>query len=228
MQNNLNSRTVKLAKMALMLAIAVICSLWNFFIIPAAPFLKFEISDIPILIAAFAFGPIPGLVVGVLSILIHDLMIGPESGPYGMIMHIIAVAVITLVAGFIYKKFKTRKGALVALIVGGLCMTAVMIPANLLVTPLFMGVPVEVVVTMLPTVIMPFNLLKVLIICVVVFFLYKRISPFLHKWGLEDRINPPKLAADDVEIDAGTSAKTLHEGSAVSEEQLKDSSLRSE
>ena len=204
MQHNLNSRTLKLAKMALMLAISVICSFFNFFIIPSAPFLKFEISDIPILIAAFAFGPIPGLIVGVLAVLLHDLMMGPESGPYGMIMHLIAVAAITLVAGFIYKKFKTKKGALVSLIVGGLCMAAIMIPANLLVTPLFLGVPVEVVKGMLPTVIIPFNLLKVLIICVVVFFVYKRISPFLHKWGIDDQKKPaadsPNSSAEESKI----------------------------
>ena len=204
MQHNLNSRTLKLAKMALMLAISVICSFFNFFIIPSAPFLKFEISDIPILIAAFAFGPIPGLIVGVLAVLLHDLMMGPESGPYGMIMHLIAVAAITLVAGFIYKKFKTKKGALVSLIVGGLCMAAIMIPANLLVTPLFMGVPVEAVVAMLPTVILPFNLLKVLILCVVVFFIYKRISPFLHKWGIDDKPTPAEKLTEDADDSIAT------------------------
>jgi len=60
-------------------------------------------------------------------------------------------------------------------------MTAAMIPANLLITPHFMGVPVEAVVAMLPTVILPFNLIKVAIDGVVVFLLYKRLSPFLHR-----------------------------------------------
>jgi riboflavin transporter FmnP len=185
MQTQVKSRTLKLAKMALMIAVSVICSFIHFPILPMAPFLEFEVSDIPILVAAFAFGPIPGLVVAVVSILLHDLMMGPTSGPYGMIMHIIAAATLVLVAGFLYQKFKTKKGALISLIVGGLCMAAVMGPANLLITPIFMGAPIEVVVAMLPTIIIPFNLIKVAIICVVVFFLYKRISPFLHKeWAL--------------------------------------------
>lgn len=181
--SNVKSRTVKLAKMALMVAISVICSFIHFPILPAAPFLEFEVSDIPILIAGFAFGPLPGLVIGVVSILLHDLMMGPSSGPYGMIMHIIAVGVFVLVSGFIYQKFKTKKWGLFALIIGGLCMAAVMIPANLLITPLFMGVPTDAVVAMILPIIVPFNLLKMAINTVVVFLLYKRLSPFLHKWG---------------------------------------------
>jgi uncharacterized membrane protein len=59
-------------------------------------------------------------------------------------------------------------------------MAAVMVPANLVVTPLFMGLPVAAVIPMLPTVIIPFNLIKVAILCVIVFYLYKGISPILH------------------------------------------------
>ena len=179
---NVKSRTLKLAKMALMVAISVICSFIHFPILPMAAFLEFEVSDIPILIAGFVFGPLPGLVIGLVSILLHDLMMGPSSGPYGMIMHMIAVGVFVLVASAIYTKFKTRKWGLFALIIGGLCMTAVMIPANLIITPLFLGMPVEVVQAMILPILLPFNLLKMAINTVVVFLLYKRLSPFLHKW----------------------------------------------
>jgi len=179
---NVRSRTLKLAKMALMTAIALIFTFVHFPILPMAPFLEFELSDIPILIACFAFGPLPGLVIGVVAILLHDLMMGPSSGPYGMIMHIIAICVFVVVAGLIYKKFKTKTWGLLALIIGGLCMAAVMIPANLIVTPLFLGLPVSAVVAMIVPILIPFNILKVAINTVVVFLLYKRLSPFLHKW----------------------------------------------
>ncbi|MDR3364574.1 MAG: ECF transporter S component [Clostridiales Family XIII bacterium] len=182
---NINSRTQKLAKMGLMTGIAVIFSFIHFPILPAAPFLEFEVSDIPIIIAAFAFGPLPGLVIGVASILLHDLMMGPASGPYGMIMHIIAIGVFVLVAGGIYEKakgFQSKKWGLAALIIGGLCMAGAMIPANLLITPHFMVTSVEFVKAMVLPVILPFNLLKMAINTAVVFVLYKRLSPFLHKW----------------------------------------------
>jgi riboflavin transporter FmnP len=168
--------------MGLMAAIALICSMFHFPLLPGATFLEFEVHDIPVLIAAFAFGPIPGFIVGVVSILLHDMIIGMASGPYGMIMHIIADAAFALVAGFFYQRLKTKRNAVLALIIGGLCMTAAMVPANLFITPYFMGAPVSAVVAMLPTVIVPFNLLKALIDGVVVFFLYKRLSPFLHRY----------------------------------------------
>ncbi len=94
--SNVKSRTLKLAKMALMVAIGVICSFIHFPILPMAPFLEFEVSDIPILIAGLVFGPIPGLVIGIVTIVLHDLMMGPSSGPYGMIMHMIAIGVFFL------------------------------------------------------------------------------------------------------------------------------------
>ena len=179
---NVKSRTLKLAKMALMVAISVICTFIHFPILPTAPFLEFEVSDIPILIAGFVFGPLPGLVIGVVSILLRALIMSPPSGPYGLLMHIIAVGVFVLVASYIYQKRKNRKWGLFSLIIGGLCMTAIMIPANLLITPLFMGVPLEAVQAMILPVLLPFNLLKAAINTAVVFLLYKRLSPFLHKW----------------------------------------------
>ena len=179
---NVKSRTLKLAKMALMVAITVICTFVHFPILPFAPFLEFEVSDIPILISGFVFGPLSGLVIGVVSILLRALIMSPPSGPYGLLMHIVAIGVFVLVASLIYKKFKTRKWGLLALIIGGLAMTAVMIPANLIITPLFLGMPVEVVQAMILPILLPFNLLKMAINTAVVFLLYKRLSPFLHKW----------------------------------------------
>ena len=179
---NVKSRTLMLAKMALMVAITVICTFVHFPILPMAPFLEFEVSDIPILISGFVFGPIQGLVIGIVSILLRALIMSPPSGPYGLLMHIIAIGVFVFVASAIYKKFKTRKWGLLSLIIGGLCMTAVMIPANLIITPLFLGMPVGVIQAMILPILLPFNLLKMAINTAVVFLLYKRLSPFLHKW----------------------------------------------
>jgi riboflavin transporter FmnP len=176
-----SNRTAKLVKMSLLVAVAVICSLIHFPILPAAPFLEFEVSDIPILVSGFAFGPLPGLVVAAVSILLHDILIGMSSGPYGMLMHFIAIGTFVLVAGFIYKKMHSLKGAVVALAVGSVALVVVMIGANILITPFFLKMPVEAVYAMLPTAIIPFNVLKAVIVSIVTFVLYKRVSPFLHR-----------------------------------------------
>ena len=206
-QENLNvkSRTLKLAKMALMVAVAIICSFVRFPILPTAPFLQFELSDIPLLIAGFAFGPLAGMVIVVITIVISIFLPIPGAFvPYGPIMHFIAVGTAVFISSVIYQKMKKTEersmtcniknicevqtkfmpgfSGLFSLIISGLCMTAIMIPANILITPHFMGVPVEVVYGMILPAFLPFNLLKMVINTVVVFILYKRLSPFLHKW----------------------------------------------
>jgi len=176
---NTRHKTVLLAKMGLLAAIAVVCSLVHFPILPTAAFLEFELHDIPVVIGAFAFGPLPGLAIAAVSVLL-DVALGiADTPPYGPLMHIISDGTIILVAGAIYAQNKTLRRAILSLIVGGLAMVAVMIPANLLITPIFQGAPVEAVIALLPTAIIPFNLLKALIVGVVVLALYKRISPFL-------------------------------------------------
>ena len=54
-------------------------------------------------------------------------------------MHIISTSTLVIVAGVIYQKHKTRKTALIGLVCGVLAMTIVMIGANMIITPLFMG-----------------------------------------------------------------------------------------
>ena len=179
---NKRNRTVWLAKMGLLVGISVIFGFIHFPILPTAPFLEYEFSDIPILIGGFAFGPVSGAIIAVLAILLQDLIGGASSGPWGMLMHLIAALTFVLVSSIIYKKNKSRKGALIGLIAGGICLTLVMIPMNILVTPIFMGVPVEAVKGLLLPAIIPFNAIKAVINIVITFFLYKRISPFLHRW----------------------------------------------
>jgi riboflavin transporter FmnP len=107
---------------------------------------------------------------------------GAESGVYGMLMHFIAIGAYIIVAGLIYRKNKTKKAAIMGMLFGIIAMTAVMIPANLFITPAFMGVPAQVVKGLLLPAIIPVNLIKGLITAVLTFIIYKRVSPFLHRW----------------------------------------------
>ena len=95
-------------------------------------------------------------------------------------MHVIATSAIVLVAGIIYKKNKTRKGAVIGLVLGVIAWIIVMICANLVITPMFMGVPRAVVIDLMPF-IAAFNGIKAGVNAIITFLLYKRISGFLHK-----------------------------------------------
>ncbi|MPN54655.1 Riboflavin transporter RibU [bioreactor metagenome] len=96
-------------------------------------------------------------------------------------MHIVATGSCALIAGYIYAKEKTRKRAIIALSAGALAMTVSMVIMNLILTPLFMGAPIEVVISMLIPLIIPFNLLKSIINATVTFLVYKKISHLIKR-----------------------------------------------
>ena len=78
------------------------------------------------------------------------------------------------------RKEKTKKHAIVGLLCGTAAMTLIMIAANLVITPLFMGVPRSAVWDLMPF-IAAFNVVKAGVNSLVTFLIYKRISPFLHR-----------------------------------------------
>lgn len=167
--------------MAMLAAISIVLvSLIHFMIIPALPFLEYDPADIPIMIGAFAFGPAAGLLLTAVASVIQGVTVSAASGAYGIIMHIIATGAYVLVAGYIYKKNKTKKGAVIALVAGTAVMVLVMMPANIFITPVFMGTTREVVISLLPLIAL-FNLIKAGLNSIVTFLLYKRISGFLHR-----------------------------------------------
>ncbi len=172
----------KLAVMAMLVAVSVmLVYLIHFPLFPAAPFLEYDPADIPILIGAFTYGPIAGLILTIVASAVQALTVSAQSGLYGFLMHIISTSALCITAGTIYKFKHTRLGAGIALICGTLAMGFVMLFANHLITPIFMGVKTEIVDTMLFTVFLPFNLLKAGINSLITFFIYKTISVHLIK-----------------------------------------------
>ena len=174
--------TVRLAKMGMLVAVSIILvALIHFPIFPALAFLEYDPADIPILIGTFAFGPVAGFILTVVTAVVQGVTVSAQSGPYGIIMHVIATGAFVLVAGNIYGHGeKTKKKAVIALICGILAMVCVMIPANMFITPAFMGMPRAAIMPFLPM-IAAFNAIKAGINGLVTFVLYKRISPFLKK-----------------------------------------------
>lgn len=176
-----NKKTVRLAKMGMLVAISVVLAYFvHFPIIPGLSFLEYDPADISIFIGTFAFGPLGGIALTVVTALIQGVTVSAGSGAYGIIMHIIATGTFVLVAGNIYRTHKTRKGAMISLAAGIISWVVVMFFANLVITPLFMGVTRDVVMGMMPLILL-FNFIKAGINSVITFFLYKRISGFLHK-----------------------------------------------
>lgn len=177
---NNNYSTEKITKLGIMVAVSLVLLMIIRIPFPPAPFLVYDPADIPIYITAFAFGPLEGLAVTLVVCIIQAFLLGGDLF-YGFIMHFVATGIVAVIIGLMYKKNKTRKTAVIALITGVIVATAIMCVMNLLVTPHYMGAPVSAVVAMIPTVIIPFNLLKAGINSLITFLVYKRISGLLHR-----------------------------------------------
>lgn len=167
----------KLTVTAMFTALSVVLvSLVHFPLFPAAPYLEYDPADIPILILAFAYGPLTGLLVTVAAAAIQALTVSAQSGIYGFLMHVISTSALLIPASLIYRRRHTRRGALTGMIVGAVIMAAVMMAANHIITPAFTGMPTEAVDAILLPVILPFNLIKAGINSAVTFLLYKSVS----------------------------------------------------
>lgn len=165
------------------------------FIIPS--FIKFDFSEIPAVIAAFAYGPSFGILVCFIKNLLH-LFVTSSMG-VGELSNFVLGAVFVGVAGIIYKKIHSRKGALIGTLVGALTMAVISVATNyFIVYPAYVviyGMPMEAILGMYKALLpiadnlfkalvifnLPFNLFKGIIDAAICFAVYKRISPILKK-----------------------------------------------
>ncbi len=183
----------KIALIGLFSAIAFIFTLLGGLLpISVAGFLKYDPKDIIVAIAGFILGPASALVISVLTALL-ELVTGISStGLYGLLMNIISTASFACIASFIYKKDKTLRGAIVGLIIGTIITTGLMLLWNFFVTPFYMKVPREAVVAMLPTVFLPFNLIKYGINACLALLIYKPVVTAMRKSRIIDTTAPTK------------------------------------
>lgn len=190
--------TKRIAVIAIMSAIAAILMVLDFPVSFIAPsFYKLDVSDLPCLIGSFSLGPIAGIVIETLKILIK-LIIKPTSSAYvGELANLVCGISFVVPAGLIYKKTHNKKGALIALIVGSISLSIigtvfnyfVMIPFYVSLYHIELDVIISMGAKIIPIIkdklsfcllcVAPFNLFKGVIVSVITYFLYKRISPLL-------------------------------------------------
>jgi len=173
----------KITVMAMLAAVAVVSVYFiKFPLLPSAPFLEYDIADVPVLIGTMLFGPSAGLVILLIT---SAITVSSSSHIIGFIMHFCASGVLVIAAGLMYKKIGGKKGMAAGLAVGSVLMTLVMIPLNLIFTGIFMGTGVEAVVKMLIPAIIPFNLIKAGLNSVLTFLLFIPVSKIYAKISTE-------------------------------------------
>lgn len=177
--------TKKLAVIGILAAMSVAFMMIVRIPFPPAPFLEYDPADIPILVGAFLFGPVWGIALTLIVSIIQGLTVSAGSGIIGIVMHFAATGCFATLAGAIYKKHRTRTYAYMALILGTVVQTIIMVIMNLWLTPVFMETPRDVVLSMIVPIIIPFNLLKAGINSVVTALVYKKMHSIFKKMHLE-------------------------------------------
>lgn len=179
-----------------MLSAAAAVLMFLDFSVPIMPsFIKMDVSELPALLASFAYGPVAGLVVCLIKNLIN--LLHTQTAGVGELCNFMLGAAFVLPAGLIYSKMKSRKGAVLGAVVGAVCMALFSLPSNYYITyPVYAGLfggmdriigayqaimpGVKNLFACLTIFNLPFTLVKGLIDSVLCFLIYKPLSPILH------------------------------------------------
>ncbi|MDF2606340.1 MAG: riboflavin transporter FmnP [Bacillales bacterium] len=183
---NRNKKTKKLVQLSMLSAIAYILMLFSFSILPASPYLKVDFSEIPVLIAAFIFGPLGGIIVELFKNIIDYMFKGEFTGfPVGHLANFTAGILFVLPVTYIFNRSRTIKGLVIGLAIGTISMTGLMMALNYLVfLPMysyFLNYPTQSskeLIDLLVKAIMPFNLVKGILVSIVFVVIYGK----LKKW----------------------------------------------
>lgn len=167
--------TKRISITALFCALSAIATLFmEFPILPGVPWLKYDPSGIVALVAGFSFGPATGVVVSTMPYLVH---LTTPSGAYGVLMAMLATLSLVVPASLVYRRDTTRRGAVISMVVGGVICVAICIAGNLVITPLFSPtMTLDKVIGLIVPALLPFNVIKIVLNCVLTGLIYKPIS----------------------------------------------------
>lgn len=165
------------------------------FPVPFMPsFVKFDFSELPALLAAFSMGPVSGVAVCLVKNLIH--LPFSTTGGVGELCNFLLGFCFVLPAGVLYRMKKNRRAALIGSVGGAVVMALCSLPLNYFVSyPVYTKfLPLDAIIGMYQELLpgvngllqcllifnLPFTLLKGLVDTLLVFLIYKRLSPVLH------------------------------------------------
>lgn len=194
--------TTNIRKMALVAMFAALSAVLMFFEFPlgfiAPSFYEFDFSEVPVMIGSFILGPVAGITIEFVKIMVKFLIKGTTTGGVGELANFLIGCSFILPASLIYKTHKTRKTALIGMGTGTITMAFfgaalnafVLLPAY----SITYGMPVDAFVAMGTAInpaidslfkfcllaVVPFNIIKGIIISIITFLMYKPLSSLIH------------------------------------------------
>lgn len=189
--------TRKMAMVGVFSATAVVLYVLDFPVPFAPPFYKLDFSEIPVLVGSFAFGPVAGVMIEFVKILLKLLLKGTDTAFVGDLANFMVGCSFILPASFLYQFKKSKKNAILGCITGTLVMTVFGTAFNAVyLIPTFAklyGMPLDVIIAMgtkihasidnvVSLVVMcvaPLNLVKGTSVSLITVLVYKKLSPIL-------------------------------------------------
>ena len=183
------SNTRKLIAIAMLSSLSFVLMLLAFPLPVLPAYLKVDFSDIPALIAAITMGPVAGIVVAFLKNVLDWLFSGSPTGvPVGHIANFVTSILFVTPVYLIYRKVASSKGIAYGLVAGTFSMAIGMSLLNYFVfLPMytyFLNFPMETGTALFNTIIfgiLPFNLIKGILVTTVMIVLFKRMKPLLDR-----------------------------------------------
>ena len=189
------TNTRKLTSVAMLSAVSTVLMFFSFNVPLMPSFIKMDLSELPALIAAFTFGPISGVTVCFIKNLVNVFF--TTTGGVGEISNFLLGAMFVAPAGFIYQKMKTKKGAMIASVVGAATMAGLSVFTNYYVVyPVYSNLmaPMEAILgayrainpnveTLMDALLwfnMPYTFIKGMLSVVITMFIYKPLAPILR------------------------------------------------
>ena len=192
------------ASAGLLSAIAAVLMLFEIPMPFAPSFYKLDLSELPVMIGAFAFGPSVGVLIEFIKIILKLFMKGTSTAFVGELANFAVGASYVIPAATLYYAKKTKKNAALSCVLGTICITAFGTAFNALyLLPAFAklyGMPLEVIlamgsevnplagdnniVTFVLACVAPLNLIKGTVNSLLTLLIYKKISPVLKGAGI--------------------------------------------
>lgn len=190
-----------IALIAIFGALAAVLMVFRFPLPFMPPFLSFDLAGVPELIVAFTFGPLAGIFVVVLRILLQLVISGTNSMFTGELQGLMLSLALVLPASIIYQHNKIKKGAIQGMVAGSITNVVVAVFTNMvIIIPFYValyGMDMDAIISMTQAVnpyvdstfklvllgIIPFNIIKNVATCLVTFVIYKKISPVMHRYA---------------------------------------------
>lgn len=185
--------TKKITMTALLAVIAYMLAFLEFPVPLSPSFARMDLSDLPALIGAFAFGPVTGVMIELVKNVLQ--LFSTSTGGIGELANFLMGASFVLSAGCIYKWKKTKRTAMAACVISSLLMGIVAAIVNyFILLPLFEAfMPLDQLIAsfgeFLPFIqtkldvvlynVLPFNIIKGLVIGAITMLVYKRLTPIL-------------------------------------------------